>query len=88
MTRAEVEAILGGPARNDTGGRRWPLCANSNVLKRRVGEPPDQEDGEWIGDEMAVVVSFNFGQVYDTRVGHVLPFEESLLGRFRRWLRL
>jgi outer membrane protein assembly factor BamE (lipoprotein component of BamABCDE complex) len=80
MTRAEVEAVLGGPARDETGGRRMAFYIDGDGWF----EPnPD----EWIGDEWVVTVNFDHGRVSGKREGQSCPVEENLLSRFRRWLR-
>jgi hypothetical protein len=83
MTRAEVEAILGGPA-------RWEASSDAVTTARhghaRPSEPPDHQ---WVSDYAVVWVFFDDdGLVLGTMSRAVFPTDESLLDRFRRWLRL
>src|SRR4051794_8775799 len=62
MTQAEVEAILGGPPRDETDGRCCPLWAPHPSRRSRllqiVGAQPS---GEWISDRGAVWVLYDTG---------------------------
>jgi len=78
MTQAEVEAILGGPARDEVGGKPPRFL---------VKIPENQK--EWIGPECKITVVFN----EDGRAGaisseNVSVPPEAMLEKFRRWLRL
>jgi hypothetical protein len=82
MTLAEVEAILEGPARDETGGRCWTTYISSTLFVHAI------DAQEWIGDECAVAVWFHDGRVAFRHLGDVVPRDERLVDKFRRWLRL
>jgi hypothetical protein len=76
MARAEVEALLGGPAGDYTAGRY--AAAPEPVA---VGSP----FSEWLGEECSVLVSFDEGgRVARSQVRPVIHLD-TLGNRFRRW---
>jgi hypothetical protein len=97
MTLAEVEAILGGPARDEAMG---PLVLDQNGARPdaeamldelhfvlgRLGSPPLLQ---WQSNQVAIVLQFDAaGRVTEC---HTLPLcrgDESPLDRLRRWLGL
>jgi SmpA / OmlA family len=84
MTLAEVEAILGGPARSETWGAEagWTYSWHSRLF---VGDGLD-ELYDWIGPEYAVQVGFHDGRVVAYRTGRLRgPTEETLLEHICRW---
>lgn len=83
MTLAEVEAILGGPARDETGGRFWINQLGSTLF---LGNSPESQ--QWVSDECAVAVWFTDGHVAFHRLDFVVPKDETPLDKLRRWLRL
>jgi outer membrane protein assembly factor BamE (lipoprotein component of BamABCDE complex) len=88
MTRPEVEGILGGPARDESDGRRRAVYGVGAMFKNQNSVWwPDPDDGEWIGDEQAVRIYFDHGRVSRMQVCYPVPLEASLLSRLRRWLR-
>jgi hypothetical protein len=83
MTLAEVEAILGGPARDETGGQgvvvhhaKW-IFTPSAALR-----------GQWVSEECAVEVDFVEGRVTYIQIGTVVMPGESPLDKLRRWFGL
>jgi hypothetical protein len=83
MTRAEVEVILGGPERDETGGAvHW--------------DPEDNPYGyeglgrtSWASDEVIVWVSFDAaGRADELLIVPCIPLENGPLDIIRRWLRL
>jgi hypothetical protein len=80
MTLAEVEAILDGPARDETHGvgyfRIPPLC-DLGVERR-----------EWIGPDCSIRVVLLDNQVFHLMEDETYYSAESALQRIRRWLHL
>src|SRR5262245_49891976 len=67
MTHAEVEAILDGPPRDESGGA-VPLYGSWILLGDRMwrGRELAKWGGEeWVGDQKAVAVFFDEGRVSD-----------------------
>ena len=81
MMRAEVEAILGGPARDDSGGAR--RMEDGDMIFRIIG----CSEEEWIGNERSVVVYFRDGLVIRLRTFFVVP-PPTVLQKVRSWLRV
>ncbi len=95
MTLAEVEAILGGPARDDTTGP--VVCEEPPEFA-----PPDAQGRRyritfvdmrpllrWHSDEVQVRIHFDDdGRVTDCHSFLMRRAEETLLDRVRRWLGL
>ena len=81
MTRAEVEALLGGPPQHEPGGRLSYLDGDS------VQADPIRGTADWVGNEWAVTVSFRDDQVEWCRPATGRG-EETVLQRLRRWLRV
>jgi hypothetical protein len=80
MTLAEVEAILGGPARDDYTG---PLLPDGPAELACVALP------RWASDRVVIWVSFDAdGRVEWSEKVHTRRIEESPLDRVRRWLGL
>jgi hypothetical protein len=77
MTVEEVGSILGGRARDETGGEGSPAYP---------GPIPNWPTfDEWIGPECSVRIQFKDGRVADVMVGFTVFFEEwTLLDRLRR----
>jgi hypothetical protein len=84
MTLAEVEAILGGPPRDETGGRGWAL----DLIPIRFVSVDDVTTAEWIGADCAVRIEFHEGRVDRKWVADVVEDEERPLDRLRRWFGL
>jgi hypothetical protein len=59
MTLAEVEAILGGPARDETNGS----TAATYIHISNVARPDPYNEKEWRSDDVAVIVEFHDGRV-------------------------
>jgi outer membrane protein assembly factor BamE (lipoprotein component of BamABCDE complex) len=78
MTRTQVEAILGGPARDDSRGGLVVYLDGDSVSHANPNE--------WIGEDQAVTVHFENDHVSGRRVGLVARSEEGVLARLRRWL--
>jgi hypothetical protein len=81
MTLVEVEAVLGGPARDESGGAGFVF-----------DEPPDGQIGhdfaQWHGPERGVHVEFRNGRVALVRTSARIWDDETLLRRLFRWLGL
>jgi hypothetical protein len=102
MTRPEVEALLGGPPRNELTGRPLLVAGKPLVAVDQAGlavsaqslrETPLVARGlrvdRWQSDDAQVLVGFDPAG----RVGECVTFpmrfaDESLLERLRRWLGL
>jgi hypothetical protein len=78
MTLTEVEAILGGPPRDETGG--WRIPSRQHVARR--------PDAEWIGPQCAVCVNLHEGRVTLAYPLDVIEPDENPLDRLRRWFGL
>jgi hypothetical protein len=85
MKRGEVEAILGGPARDETGGSGkiyYNTADFQHILQQIV---PDSRE-RWVGRDWGVVVYFHQDRVLDVADGPVLR-EETFFERFPRIMR-
>jgi hypothetical protein len=80
MTLQEVEAILGGPARDETDGRGGAVFPVSDMVIRHWSS--------WKGREYTVLIAFENGRVEDKMCATTFLREETLLQMARRWLRL
>jgi hypothetical protein len=98
MTVADVEAIFGGPSRDETTG---PITADapdgddgSNVTMTKWWIDPEwrSEDGlrtlAWQSDRVRVQVYHRDGRVTDIRQTDIRRADESLLDKLRRWFGL
>ena len=86
MTLEQVETILGGPQRDETVG----VCVLSEPVVAAPGEffAPDSAHW-WTGSECCIVVWFANGRAGAVRHYDVLlPADETLIQRLRRWMRL
>jgi hypothetical protein len=81
MTLAEVEQILGGPGRDERRERALYVVPSRTIQ-------PRGDCHEWIGQDCGVTVYFADHRVIHRVIGEVIPVEERMLDRFRRWLRL
>jgi hypothetical protein len=104
MTLAEVEAILGGPARDESTGRpterdddpgaAGPSGRGVIGFEWTLGPPlPDGNPSDlrrmWATDHLMVVVDFNGrGHVTAKRTFRTHPVRGTLLDTLRRWLGL
>lgn len=85
MTRAEVEAILGGRARNDVGRAAYGSYPDG-LWASAVTHGAVQE---WIGPEYAVGVVFrDDDRVLLVMGGRMMLHDETLVQRLLRWLHL
>jgi hypothetical protein len=82
MTLQEVEAILGGPARDDTGGVNNGV--EYGVTELVIG------DGyrEWIGPEYGILIAFRSDRAGQIWIGNTRRQTFSPVDRLRRWLGL
>jgi hypothetical protein len=79
MTLAEVEQILGGPARDESSGA-------TAFVQTAPGPSRGFDDSRrWIGQEHGVTVWFANQQVISLNIG-IVVWPESVLDIFRRWL--
>ena len=98
MTLAEVEAILGGPPRDETTGLiTEDLTGNA---AKRFSRPTDmyetctewsatRHSRSWLSNWLVVRVRFDGAAGVDKReCFSVRPMQESVASRLRRWLRL
>jgi outer membrane protein assembly factor BamE (lipoprotein component of BamABCDE complex) len=91
MTRAEVEAILGGPARNETTERDgwFVTLMRSWVVVWNDRTPASAFSRSWTGHACAILVAFDGdGRVVQVRLTNVLATGGGPLDRLRRWLGL
>ena len=80
MTKQQVEALLGGPAGDYSGGwyvAEWPDGLNGGWLPRE----------EWVGNRVAIAVWFADNQVFATKFGKVRPSGQGFWGWLHRLLR-
>ena len=86
MTLADVEAILGGPARDETRGRGVVMYPGPGM----VGWELFFEDltvAEWLSEECGIWIAFEKKRVVKKRVANVtLREEQTILQMFLRWL--
>jgi hypothetical protein len=81
MTLTKVEAIVGGPARDEMDG-------NSCVLYPPIGMIVGLQRRQWVGPEVAIQIVFGDDGVLAMQCGLTNPVEETLRQRLCRWLRL
>lgn len=85
MTLAEVEAIIGGPAGNYTGGRHE---GRIGIVGGAAYYPLDEEnparDEQWIGEERWVGVVMYRDRVLTKYWGEVYRVESTILDRIRK----
>ncbi len=99
MTRAEVDTILGGPARDETTGPLvidWDEAADERARVRHAeellavflgGGPAGNDTVLWQSDDASVWVSFDKdGRVRDCGSMPAHGQREGLLAMLRRWL--
>ena len=84
MTLEEVEAILGGPPRNERGGGDDIWVHYYRISS--VGLHFDQR--EWIGPEVGIRVVFSDDRVVDSDIGETMPPEERYFEAVRQWFGL
>ncbi len=83
MTLAEVEAILGGPARDEQAGRLVFM-----MYRPLIGVPRDGVPGEWVGNDFAIFVVFKDGQVWTRSQACVATVRPYLTDLALHWLGL
>jgi hypothetical protein len=95
MTLTEVEAILGGPARDETTGpvvRVDPpefAAPDSRGIRYRIAFVDSRPHHEWQSDEARISVHFGEdGRVTDSTDFPMRRAEETLVNMLRRWLHL
>jgi hypothetical protein len=100
MTLGEVEAILGGPARNESSGQLKPtgdsqtndfrfLLALCSGVPEATFHRADGMTQAWTCNTLMVVVAFDLdGRALNDGQCAVCPVPESPIDRLRRWLRL
>jgi hypothetical protein len=92
MTIAEVEIILGGSARDDSGGRATTCSDDFRFVyleKGRVGCVIQGSHQQWLSERCCIHIVFDDkSEVFRPicMVGH--PPDESVIDTLRRWLRL
>jgi len=79
MTRPQVEQILGGPARDESGGGEI-VCTGSTIWTL-------MDLDRWVGPTHAIGIQFEGECVSQFYVGQV-AHQETVFQMFRRWLRL
>jgi hypothetical protein len=87
MTVSEVEAILGGPSRDETAGRGVAIYPGPGM----VGWELFFEDltvAEWLSEECGIWIAFEKKRVVDKKVADVTLRDETMLEMFLRWLGL
>jgi hypothetical protein len=98
MTLAEVEVILGGPARQDTTGPVSPdgfdgeAIPDGNVFESGVAGDDEEVvgwDRRWLSDTVFVMVRFDRdNHVLEVRCRPMYRVERGFLETVSRWLRL
>lgn len=81
MTLEEVDAILGGPERDEAGEA---FFADWSAVVSFPQPPGDI----WIGPQAAVAVAFSENHVRKVVVADVRPRDNGVFALIRRWLRL
>jgi SmpA / OmlA family len=85
MTLAEVEAVLGGPARDEATGAI--AMDNLEVVEHHPG--PEERESLWTTNQLIISVWFDgHGLVTSSHAIPVCVENESLLEVLRRWLGL
>jgi hypothetical protein len=97
MSLADVQALLGGPARDDSTSRLM-FADGPGQLITINGKVPLENDApfpayrEWISDTVIVTVIFDENGLVDpengAKVCEVRPVPEALVEKLRRWLGL
>jgi hypothetical protein len=82
MTLADVEAILGRPARDETQGRARHFTGSRLFSDEADGEP------QWISPEYAVSLQFTDGRVTRKETSLAVIPGRGFFDKVRRWLRL
>jgi hypothetical protein len=80
MTQSEVEAILGGPARDETCGRAFFLETMSGSWSPK---PPGLQ---WTSERCAISVSFREGRVYAKDSATVCNPDQTFFNRVCCWI--
>ena len=91
MTVLEVEMLLGGPAGDYTHGQYMVanLSGNHAEFDIEVYEITAKRNRSWIGSQGLVQVSFDeHDKIAVKSFFPVVPTDETLLDRLRRWLGL
>jgi hypothetical protein len=101
MTLAEVQALLGGPPRDETTGPVMAEIARADTgpwSREALGvlladdfhyRPTLSGEGFWASNSLMVRVFFDQkGRVTSCESVDVVPIQESPITRLRRWLRL
>jgi hypothetical protein len=93
MTLAEVEAILGGPPRDDGVGLivyQRPDGTEGSASPSELSDSLDLPDEKhWLSDEIHVEITLDdAGRVADVTVEAVQRAREGPIDRLRRWLGL
>jgi hypothetical protein len=83
MSVAEVESILAGPERDETGGAGWVDYGNTRFLMFAT----QQRSDKWVGSEVGVWVRYYDDRVWLLDVGKTHWPQESTPEKIRRWLR-
>lgn len=84
MTLTEVEALLGGPARNESALPRPPI-----QIKLSWETSQKAEVKCWASHDYAILVGFDeFGRVLWHRLCNIYRSQKSLLEKVRLWLHL
>jgi hypothetical protein len=98
MTLAEVEAILGGPARQDATGPiategfdDAPIPEGNSFEAGLAGEDGELIgwDRRWFSDTIMVTIHFDLeNHVSEIRCRPMFPVERGMIETLRRWLHL
>jgi len=82
MTVAEVEAILGGPARDEVAGRLTMMMYRPLLVVSGDG----RSHAEWVGTYFAIIVVFKDGRVFATSQACVTTVRPYLVDMALYWL--
>jgi hypothetical protein len=85
MTLAEVEAILGGPPRDESDGLCRPAYPSISRLAFHTDGMPSVE---YVGPDCAIRITFYQNRVVWLLFGDMMRTDETSLEKLRRWLGL
>lgn len=88
MTLGEVEEVLGGPARDETDGKRQCLVVDiGSFFTVPDSERVSVAEYRWIGQRREIYVSVDSeGRVIDRRSGYPLGLDRTMLYKLRQWV--
>jgi hypothetical protein len=83
MTLAEVEEMLGGPARDEMSPGSAAMFGDLDPSEQGLSQESD-----WMSDDIALRIAFDAGRVTSRHIVRIGFRDEPLMVRVRRWLHL